>query len=68
MTTLNESQRAQRCAATIRKYWLGRGYAGIIVRIETQHSPKRDGIGEPLHVIQTNIGPRGYPPKVAAAY
>ena len=59
---INEAHHATRCADTIRNYWLARGYAGIRVWVEAQGRPGRS---ELLHIIKSNIGLQGFPPKVA---
>ena len=48
-------------AREIRRYWMSRGYA-IEVKVETAGKFGSEFVFE----ITSNIGPYGYPPKVAA--
>lgn len=53
-------EQAQRLVA----YWKGRGYHGIRVTVIRELHAKDNS---PIYCIRSNIGPDGFPPKVARA-
>lgn len=62
---------AAKLAKTISDYWLKRGYGGIKTWVEKVASPIKAPSGRPaahtIYVIESNIGPDGYPPRQGIA-
>ncbi len=59
---------ANRLRDQIVSYWRRRGYLGIDVQVHEQNRQRRDFDGTlittPVFVIRSNIGPKGFPPKL----